>query len=107
VRSSLFLILNGPLPFFVYTCAGGGIDRSNYKTQDVKMKKLFVPTAAALSALLLLTGCLALQVGGGDKKEERKATIGRQMIDLKAARDSGAITEAEYEAQKAKVLGEK
>jgi hypothetical protein len=71
------------------------------------MKKLFVPMAAALSALLLLTGCLALQVGGGDKKEERRATIGRQMIDLKAARDSGAITEAEYEAQKAKVLGEK
>jgi hypothetical protein len=29
------------------------------------------------------------------------------MIDLKAARDSGAITEAEYQTQKAKVLGEK
>ena len=57
--------------------------------------------------MVLLSGCLALQVGGGDKQEERKATVGRQMIDLKAARDSGAITEAEYEAQKAKVLGEK
>ena len=107
MQSSLFLIVNGPLPSFVYPCAGGGIDRPKHKTLDDNMKKLFVPTAAALSALLLLTGCLALQVGGGDKKEERKATIGRQMIDLKAARDSGAITEAEYQTQKAKVLGEK
>lgn len=71
------------------------------------MKKLFLPTAVALSALVLLSGCLALQVGGGDKKEERKATIGQQLIDLKTARDTGAITEAEYQTQRAKVLGEK
>ena len=71
------------------------------------MKKLFVPMAVALSAMVILTGCLAFQVGGGDKKEERKATIGQQMIDLKTARDTGAITEAEYQAQRAKVLGEK
>ena len=71
------------------------------------MKKLFVPMAVALSTMVLLTGCLAFQVGGGDKKEERKATIGQQMIDLKTARDTGAITDAEYQAQRAKVLGEK
>ena len=71
------------------------------------MKKLFIPTAIALSALALLTGCLALQVGGGDKQENRKATVGQQLVDLKAARDGGAITDAEYEAQKAKVLNGK
>ena len=71
------------------------------------MRKLFIPAAVALSAMLLLTGCLALQVGGGDKKEERNASVGQQLIDLKAARDAGALTEAEYQAQKAKVLGEK
>ena len=71
------------------------------------MKRLFIPAAVALSALLLFTGCLALQVGGGDKKEERKASVGQQLIDLKTARDTGAITEAEYQTQKAKVLGEK
>lgn len=71
------------------------------------MKKLFIPTAVALSAMLLLTGCLALQVGGGDKKEERKASVGQQLIDLKNARDAGAITEAEYQTQKAKVLDHK
>jgi hypothetical protein len=71
------------------------------------MKKLFVPMAAALSAMVLLTGCLAFQVGGGDKKEERKATVGQQLLDLKTACERGAITDAEYQTQKAKVLGEK
>ncbi len=57
--------------------------------------------------MLLLTGCLALQVGGGDKPEARKPTVGQQLIDLKSARDAGAITESEYQAQKAKLLHEK
>jgi hypothetical protein len=68
------------------------------------MKKLILPCAAALTAMFLLTGCLALQVGGGDKKEAQKATTGQQLIDLKTAKDSGAITEAEYQSQKAKLL---
>ena len=71
------------------------------------MKRLFIPTAIALSTMVLLTGCLALQVGGGDKQEDRNATVGQQLVDLKAAHDSGAITDAEYEAQKAKVLNGK
>lgn len=71
------------------------------------MKKLFIPTALALSAMLLFSGCLALQVGGGDKKEVEKATVGKQLIDLKAARDAGAITDAEYQTERAKLLGGK
>jgi hypothetical protein len=71
------------------------------------MKRLFIPTAIALSTMVLLTGCLALQVGGGDKQEDRKVTVGQQLVDLKAAHDSGAISDADYEAQKAKVLNGK
>jgi hypothetical protein len=71
------------------------------------MKKLFVTAAVALSAIVLLSGCLALDVGGGDKKEEKKATTGQQLIDLKKARDAGAITDSEFEAQKAKLLSGK
>ena len=71
------------------------------------MTKLFIPTAIALSAMLLSSGCLALQVGGGDKKEVENATVGQQLIDLKAARDTGAITDAEYQTQKAKLLNGK
>jgi len=36
-----------------------------------------------------------------------KPTTGQQLIDLKSARDAGAITDAEYQTQKAKVLGGK
>jgi hypothetical protein len=71
------------------------------------MKKLFIPTAVALSAMLLFSGCLALQVGGGDKKQIEKATVGQQLIDLKTARDTGAITDAEYQTEKAKLLNGK
>jgi hypothetical protein len=71
------------------------------------MKKLFITAAVALSAMLLCSGCLALHVGGGDKKQIENATVGQQLIDLKTAKDTGAITEAEYETQKAKLLGGK
>jgi hypothetical protein len=69
------------------------------------MKRLIVPTALALFVTVLFTGCLALQVGGGDKKELQTATIGQQLVDLQKAKDSGALTEAEYQVQKAKLLG--
>ncbi len=55
--------------------------------------------------MLLLPGCLLLHIGGGYEKQVEKATIGQQLVDLKAARDAGAITDAEYESQKAKLLG--
>jgi hypothetical protein len=71
------------------------------------MKRLFIPTAVALSAMLLFSGCVALHVGGGGKKEFENATVGKQLIDLKTAKDTGAITEAEYQAEKAKLLGGK
>jgi len=88
--------------------AGGIIPSAQrpHNTGIKYMKKLLISSTIALSAMLLFTGCLALQVGGGDKQEARKATIGQQLVDLKAARDAGAITESEYEIQKAKLLNE-
>jgi PBP1b-binding outer membrane lipoprotein LpoB len=71
------------------------------------MKKLFMPTAVALSAMLLFSGCLALNVGGGSKKAVENPTVGQQLTDLKTARDTGAITDAEYQTQKAKLLNGK
>jgi hypothetical protein len=71
------------------------------------MKRLFVPTTVALFVTVLLTGCLALQVGGGDKKELQTATVGQQLVDLQKAKDAGAISDSEYQAQKAKLLGSK
>ena len=80
------------------------MEAATITTQNNYMKRYLIPMTLALSAMLLFSGCLALQVGGGDKKEAQKETLGQQLIDLKAAKDTGAITEAEYEAQKARML---
>jgi hypothetical protein len=50
----------------------------------------------------LLVGCL--NIGGGTKSESYKPTVGQQLIDLQKAKDAGAITDAEYQAQKARLL---
>jgi hypothetical protein len=71
------------------------------------MKKLFVPGLAIVAATLLLTGCVGLSFGGGDKTAVQKPTIGQQLIDLQKAKDAGAITDSEYQAQKAKLLANK
>ncbi len=71
------------------------------------MKKLFVPILIGLSSMMLLTGCLALQLGGGTTNKGQCPTEGQQLIDLRKARDAGIITDAEYQAQKARLLGNK
>jgi len=87
-------------------------DNSNYfvwvnerqNTLNEIMKKLFISALIGLSAMTLLTGC-AWQVGGGHKSVTMGPTTGQQLIDLQKAKDAGAITDAEYQAQKAKLLG--
>ncbi|MGO8838640.1 MAG: SHOCT domain-containing protein [Limisphaerales bacterium] len=84
------------------------------------MKTKFVTILACFLAITLLTGCLSLHFEGGRKTcstntDEHPAvgeatnspTLGQQLIDLQKAKDSGAITDAEYQAQKAKLLGNK
>ena len=82
----------------------GGVNDTKHNTEHDHMKRLFIPIAVALSAVVLLTGCLALDLGGGNKSEEKKPTLGQQLIDLKAAKDAGAISDDEYQTQKAKLL---
>ncbi len=72
------------------------------------MRKLLSPLALALPAILMLnSGCIVVSLGGGSKNETVKATTGQQLTDLKKARDSGAISEEEYQAQRAKILNPK
>jgi len=68
------------------------------------MKKTIIPLLIAVAAMTLVSGC-AWQVGGGKHSEIVQPTTGQQLIDLKRARDTGAISEPDYEAQKAKLLG--
>lgn len=67
------------------------------------MKKSFNQIILALAAATLLTGCIGLTFGGGERKSV-SPTVGQQLIDLKAAKDSGAISDSEFEAQKTKLL---
>jgi Short C-terminal domain len=67
------------------------------------MKKLIVSTVVALSFVVLLNGCIA--IGTGPKSQQTNAILGQQLIDLKTAQANGAITDAEYQTQKAKLLG--
>jgi len=69
------------------------------------MKKLLIATLIGLSAMTLLTGCLAIKLGGGSTNKAESPTVGQQLIDLQHAKDAGAITDAEYQAQKTKILG--
>jgi len=72
------------------------------------MKKLITPLALAFAASLVLSsGCIVVSLGGGSKTENTRLTTGQQLTDLKKARDSGAITEEEFQAQKAKLLNGK
>lgn len=74
---------------------------------DKHMKKLFTLALIVLSSTLLLTGCLAIQLGGGTTNKGESPTVGQQLIDLQKAKDAGIITDAEYQAQKAKILDHK
>ncbi len=68
------------------------------------MRKLFIAVLIGLSAMTLFTGCLAIQLGGGSTNKPQSPTVGQQLIDLQHAKDSGAINDAEYQAQKARIL---
>jgi hypothetical protein len=81
-----------------------GINRINHQIQ--KMKKLFLSTLAIVLSSFLLIGCVAA-LGTGSKTVEQKPTVGQQLIDLKKAKDDGAITDSEYQAQKARLLANK
>lgn len=69
-------------------------------------KKVLICSFIALASTTLLTGCLGLALGTGDKTTtvKQEPTVGQQLIDLQKAKSSGAITDAEYETQKAKIL---
>ena len=68
------------------------------------MKKSIVLTLIGLSAITLLTGCIGLSIGSDTTAKPTSTTMGQELMDLQKAKESGAITEAEYQTQKAKIL---
>lgn len=84
------------------------------------MKKRLVLLLVGLSAMILLSGCLDLRLGGGSKSDTTNTdqhpivgqqmvapTLGQQLIDLQKAKEAGAISDQEYQEQRAKLLQNK
>ncbi len=67
------------------------------------MKTPVIPVLAGMLAMMLLTGC-ETHLGGGSTTKIEQPTLGQQLIDLQRAKAAGAITDAEYQTQKARLL---
>jgi hypothetical protein len=70
------------------------------------MRKLLGRTIVVILAASIAgvsTGCV-FSVGGGKEVTTARATRGQELIDLKKARDQGAITPEEYEAKRRQIL---
>ena len=48
------------------------------------------------------SGCVGVQAG--TEQVQTQQTVGQELIDLKRAKDSGAITEEEYEKLKKNIM---
>jgi hypothetical protein len=70
----------------------------------MKQTSALLLAALTLPASPLLTGCIAI---GNRDAQRPNATLGQQLIDLQKARDTGALTDAEFQAQKARLLAPK
>lgn len=68
------------------------------------MKKAITAGALALCLMLLTSGCLSISIGDGSRSSGEKPTTADQLNDLKRARDDGAITQEQYDTQRAKLL---
>jgi hypothetical protein len=63
-----------------------------------------VSVVVTMLAGSLLSGC-AWSIGGRkDGETFERPTQGQELIDLKRARDQGALSDAEYEDQRLKIL---
>lgn len=72
----------------------------------MKRKLLTLLAVITTSGILgaLPTGC-AWSIGDGkDRVSSKEPTRGQELIDLKKARDQGAISQQEYENQKSQIL---
>ena len=71
----------------------------------MKPVKVFVVLLSSVLLAGLFTGC-AWSIGGSDSKAHTVSppTKGQELIDLKRAKDQGAITESEYATKKEQIL---
>jgi len=63
------------------------------------MKKIRRIVIGLVLLVVILSGCAI----GSDKTDVNKPTLGQELIELKKAKDSGAISEQEYKELKEKL----
>jgi hypothetical protein len=71
------------------------------------MKRTVLTTVAAMFAAALLSGCvfaLGNRVPESQRDAKGQPTLGKQLTDLKHARESGALTEEEYSVAKKRLI---
>ncbi len=66
-------------------------------------RTVILAVVCAALASTTLTGCI-VAFGNRVPPAEGKATLGKQLTDLKQARESGAITDEEYQAAKKRLV---
>jgi len=64
--------------------------------------KLALMAGALMLACVLCCGCVVAL--GNRGSEQDKATLGKQLTDLKQARDTGVINEEEYQTAKKRLI---
>jgi|tagenome__1003787_1003787.scaffolds.fasta_scaffold15879541_1 hypothetical protein len=64
------------------------------------------PIALTLGIVLLGHAAGCIFIASDESKAAPRATVGRQLTDLKVARDNGAIDDQEYQRTKAKLLSD-
>ena len=69
------------------------------------MKKQLLSISVGLCAIMLLNGCVAVLGNRGSAGDG--PTLGKQLVGLQKAKESGAISDAEFESQKARLLSDK
>jgi hypothetical protein len=65
--------------------------------------KLALMAGAVILTCVLCSGCV-VALGNRGPEQERKATLGKQLTDLKQARDTGVINEEEYQTAKKRLI---
>jgi hypothetical protein len=78
-----------------------GLKGINTMIQKLLVRSFVVILAGSI--LAGLTGCV-FSLGGSKEVTSSHATRGQELIDLKKARDQGAITPEEYEAKRRQIL---
>jgi hypothetical protein len=69
------------------------------------MRKTLFNSLAAVMAIALILGLAGCGGGGAEMKSEiSTTTTGQQLMDLKKALDSGALSKEEYDKEREKIL---